>query len=65
MAVHVTLTGLRGLIMPLIGISFYQWLENQSVGQGRYALLLPLFLTMTGAILFVVFDRQNKRSGLT
>jgi Na+/melibiose symporter-like transporter len=60
MAVHVTLTGLRGLFMPIIGIGLYQWLEIQSPGSGRFALLLPLSLSTLGAILFVVFNRQNK-----
>lgn len=61
MAVHVTLTGLRGLFMPIVGIFLYQWLEAQSAGQGKYALLLPLSLTTIGAILFVVFNRQHNR----
>ncbi|TQV82937.1 MFS transporter [Aliikangiella coralliicola] len=58
MAVHVTLTGVRGLIMPLIGISFYQWLESLHSGYGKYALLLPLSITTTGGLLFVWFNRQ-------
>jgi len=61
MAVHVTLTGIRGLFMPLVGIALYQWLENQSLGLGKYALLLPLFLTTAGAILFSIFNQQNKK----
>jgi len=60
MAYHVTLTGVRGLLMPIIGIGFYQWLESQSVGQGKYALLLPFILVTCGAILFTVFNRQNQ-----
>ena len=60
MAVHVTLTGIRGLIMPLVGIAFYQWLETQSPGNGKYALIFPLSLTGLGATLFVIFNRQNK-----
>lgn len=61
MAVHVTLTGLRGLLMPLVGIALYQWLESHSLGLGKFALLLPLSMTSLGAILFVIFNRQNKR----
>lgn len=64
MAVHVTLTGIRGLIMPLVGIGLYQWLESYSVGQGKYALILPLVLTSIGAVLFVIFNQQNKLSQL-
>ncbi len=61
MAVHVTLTGLRGLIMPLVGIAFYQWLELQSAGDGRYALLLPFSLTTAGALLFTWFNYLHQR----
>lgn len=60
MAVHVTLTGLRGLLMPLVGIAFYQWLEASQPSSGKYALLLPLCLTSLGAILFTLFNYQHK-----
>ncbi|TQV76965.1 MFS transporter [Aliikangiella marina] len=59
MAVHVTLTGLRGLFAPLLGIGFYQWLETIQPGNGRYALLLPFSITTIGGILFVYFNRQR------
>ncbi|WP_444994445.1 MFS transporter [Aliikangiella sp. IMCC44359] len=59
MAVHVSLTGLRGLIMPLLGIGFYQWLEFIEPQLGKFALLLPLTITSTGGILFVKFNRQR------
>lgn len=62
MAIHVTLTGLRGLVMPLVGIALYQWLETVTPGNGKYALILPLAMTSFGATLFVIFNRQNKRS---
>lgn len=58
MAVHVTLTGVRGLIMPLLGIGLYQWLELQAEELGRFALLLPFSFTTSGAILFVIFSHQ-------
>lgn len=59
MAVHVTLTGIRGLFAPLLGIGFYQWLESIQSGNGRYALLLPFSITTIGGILFVYFNRQR------
>ncbi|MET1254353.1 MFS transporter [Aliikangiella maris] len=62
MAIHVTLTGVRGLFAPLVGIGFYQWLEVNELQMGRYALFLPLSITLTGAILFVVFNYQHNRS---
>ncbi|MDQ7050928.1 MAG: MFS transporter [Enterobacterales bacterium] len=60
MAIHVSLTGLRGLIAPVVGVSLYQWLESLSATSGRYALLLPLCLTMIGALLFVRFNRLHR-----
>ncbi len=62
MAIHVTLTGLRGLVMPLVGIVLYQWLDAEILGNGKYALILPLVMTSLGASLFVIFDRQNKKA---
>lgn len=60
MAIHVTLTGVRGLLMPIMGISLYQYLEVIEQGLGRWALLLPLTLTTVGALLFVYFHSKNK-----
>jgi len=59
MAIHVTLTGVRGLLMPIIGISLYQYLESVESGLGRWALLLPLSMTTLGAILFGYFRKAN------
>lgn len=61
MAVHVTLTGIRGLFAPLVGISFYQWLEFNQPGDGKFALLLPLSVTTIGGILFVCFNQLRVR----
>ncbi len=52
MGVNVTLTGMRGLLAPPLGAIVYTMLERQSPGAGRYALLLPLGMTLTGAIGF-------------
>jgi len=54
MAIHVTLTGLRGLIMPLIGVGFYQYLAARWPQYEGWALLLPFTLTLAGAVIFVV-----------
>jgi hypothetical protein len=64
MAVHVSLTGLRGLIAPLIGVGAYQWLESVQSGYGKFAMFLPLLLTTTGGILFTYFNRQRLRGEL-
>jgi hypothetical protein len=52
MGVNVTLTGMRGLVAPPVGAIAYTLLERHSPGAGRYALLLPLGLTLAGAIGF-------------
>jgi hypothetical protein len=61
MAVHVTLTGLRGLVMPLLGVGCYQWLSGYGAKAANAALLLPLGMTLIGAVAFVVL---SKRRGL-
>ena len=53
MGVHVTLTGVRGLIAPPIGMACYEWLEWRWPGSGATSLLLPLGLVTAGAIGFV------------
>ena len=53
MGVHVTLTGVRGLIAPPLGMACYELLEWQWPGSGAASLLLPLGLVTAGAIGFV------------
>ena len=62
MGIHVTLTGLRGLFAPLIGVVVYQQLELMGEGLGRFVLLFPLTLTLGGAITFVILARWRRRS---
>jgi MFS family permease len=52
MGVNVTLTGMRGLIAPPAGVFVYEWLEQRWSGAGRYALLVPLAMTLAGAFGF-------------
>jgi len=61
MSIHVTLTGIRGLIAPLVGVGLYQWLESMQPGRGRFVLLFPFMLTLAGAITFVVLARLRRR----
>jgi len=58
MAIHVMLTGLRGLIMPLIGVGFYEVLATWWPAYEAWALLLPLTLSLAGAFIFVAFHLQ-------
>ena len=53
MGVNVTLTGMRGLIAPPVGVLVVHAAWNACTpGAGRYALLLPIALTLAGAIGF-------------
>lgn len=53
MGVHVTLTGVRGLIAPTAGMLCYQLLETLRPGLGILALAAPMAMIMVGAIGFV------------
>jgi len=61
MATHVWLTGLRGLIMPVAGVLFLQYLESRLPGHGAYAMLLPLSLTLVGWGWFIRLHRELRR----
>lgn len=60
MGIHVSLTGVRGLIAPLVGVAIYQWLESIGPGNGRYVLLFPFALTLAGAVTFVLLARRRR-----
>jgi MFS family permease len=61
MAIHVTLTGIRGLIMPLIAVGFYQYLASNWPEFASYAMLMPLCFTFLGAVSFVMLHFERKR----
>jgi len=61
MAVHVTLTGLRGMVAPLVGVGLYQYLAGHWAGKESYALLFPLVLSLIGSLLFVGMYLERKR----
>ncbi len=60
MGLHVTLTGVRGSVVPLIGVALYQALETSLPGLGVWSLLLPFSLSLTGTIGFVLLARRMK-----
>jgi MFS family permease len=60
MGVHVTLTGVRGLIAPPLGMLCYELLEWERVGWGVAALVLPLGLVTAGAVGFVRMRDQAR-----
>ena len=62
MALHVTLTGLRGLLAPPLAIGAYHLLDAWRPGTGAWALLLPLALIVIGARRFTAMRRAGLRT---
>ncbi len=58
MGLHMTLTGVRGLIAPVIGVCLYEILQWLHPGSGPWALALPLALSAAGAAWFVGMRRD-------
>jgi hypothetical protein len=52
MALHVTMTGIRGLFTPPLAIGLYYALQSFHAGAGPLALLLPFALIVSGALKF-------------
>jgi hypothetical protein len=63
MAIHVTLTGIRGLIAPLVGVSVYQYLAEYDAALAPWAMSLPLMLSFAGSVWFVILSREKRRLG--
>jgi MFS family permease len=62
MGVHVTLTGVRGLLAPPLGMLCYEWLEWLRPGSGVAAMVLPLGLVTLGAFGFLSMRGQTTTS---
>lgn len=61
MGVHVTLTGIRGLVMPTLAVLIYQWISAMNPAWGPYTLVLPFILSATGAAWFVKMAREHRQ----
>ncbi len=61
MAVHVTLTGLRGLIMPFVGVSLYEWFERVEPGGGSWVFVVGGAIVVVGALGFYAMHRRFGR----
>jgi hypothetical protein len=62
---HVTLTGIRGLFAPLLGVAAYFGLEHQQPGGGVWALAFPLLLTLAGTAGFFRLSRDPRLDAAT
>ena len=60
MALHVTLTGIRGLLAPPVGIALYHALEAWRPGAGAWSLVLPLVLVGAGSREFTAMRRLRE-----
>jgi hypothetical protein len=58
MGVHVTLTGIRGLIAPFLGVGIYELQNHWHPGAGVWVFLPCLLLNASGAFGFVVMARH-------
>jgi len=61
MGVHVTLTGVRGLLAPAAGMACHELIERQWPGHGYLAMALPLGLVTAGAFGFLSMRRVEER----
>lgn len=63
MGVHVTLTGIRGLLAPVIGVSLYEILEWRGPGLGAWTFAACLGLNLIGSIWFMAMHRALSGPG--
>ena len=64
MGLHLTLTGIRGMVAPVVGVGIYQFLQSVEPGLGAYSLIVPLCLSTTGALGFVYMRIEMSRRDL-
>ena len=57
MGIHVTLTGIRGLIGPLAAVALYELFNEWSPGAGAWVFALCLGTNLIGAALFILLKR--------
>ena len=58
MGVHVTLTGVRGLIAPFLGVGIYQILESSSPGSGYWVFAIGGGLVAIAGLWFLRLQRH-------
>lgn len=63
MGVHVTLTGVRGVLAWALGVTVYELLESVQVGAGKWAVVGATCIAAMGAFGFVLLRGQMVRHG--
>lgn len=62
MAVHVTLTGVRGIIAPMLAVTIYQYLEALRPGWGAWVFAFSIVLCAAGGLGFFLLARAMGES---
>lgn len=64
MGVHVTLTGLRGLMAPFLAVGIYKWFDRSSEGSGGgfWVFAVCLVLNLIGAVGFVRMRKALRKA---
>lgn len=63
MGVHVTLTGIRGFLAPVLAVGLYQMLNEWHDGAGAWVFAFCLALNLTGAIGFGLMHKRMAGPG--
>ena len=61
MSVHMTLTGVRGIMMPIAGVALYELVERFAPGYGPWTLAVPLSISFVACLGFVRASRRMRR----
>jgi len=62
MGVHVTLTGMRGMVAPVLAVSIYEGLRRIDPWAGAWVFAVALALSVSGAVGFVLLARSTSRA---
>ena len=60
MGLHVTLTGIRGLVAPALGVAMYTFLLSKNMHAGAIVFFTGAFLSALGGIGFIVLSKARK-----
>lgn len=63
MGVHVTLTGVRGILAPFLGVGVYQWMVTSGAMHYGWSFGVSALLSALGAVGFVLMSRRLRVQG--
>jgi hypothetical protein len=58
MGVHVTLTGIRGILAPFLAVGLYDWLERHDLGAGFFAVCIAANLVGLSGFISMAAERR-------